>query len=52
MVRIVALFLVLGIVALVGFIISALHISGRENDDQQQLEYLWGLQDKSERENK
>lgn len=37
-------------VALVGFFYKAFQISGRENDDQQQLEYIWELQKQKEKE--
>lgn len=38
--------LAVAVVALVGFFYKAFQISGRENDDQQQLEYIWKLQEK------
>lgn len=43
--------IVVAVAALIGFFYKAFQISGRENDDQQQLEYLWELQTK-EKDNK
>lgn len=41
--------IVVAAVALVGFFYKAFQISGRENDDQQQLEYIWELQKQKEK---
>ena len=38
--------IVVAVAALVGFLYKAFQISGKENDDRQQLEYIWELQEK------
>lgn len=40
--------LVIGAIVLIGFFFKAFQISGRENDDQQQLEFIWELQKKEQ----
>lgn len=44
--KIVITCIVLIVAAIIWFIYRALQIAGRENDDQQQLEYIWKLQEK------
>ena len=40
--------LVIGAIVLIGSFFKAFQISGRENDDQQQLEFIWELQKKEQ----
>lgn len=44
--------IVVVVAALIWFIYRALQIAGKENDDQQQLEYIWELQDKKQKKEK
>ena len=44
--------IVVAVAALVSFLYKAFQISGRENDDQQQLEYIWELQEKKNQKRK
>lgn len=44
--------IVVAVAALVGFFYKAFQISGKENDDQQQLEFIWKLQDKKKQKEK
>lgn len=44
--------IVVAVVALVGFLYKAFQISGKENDDRQQLEYIWELQEKKKQKEK
>ena len=37
---------------LVGFLYKAFQITGKEKDDQQQLEYIWELQEKKKQKEK
>ena len=46
MMKILIALVVVGIGTLIGGLLSARRISGRENDDRQQLEYIWSLQEK------
>lgn len=43
--------IVVAVAALVGFLYKAFQISGKENDDQQ-LEYIWELQEKKNQKEK
>ena len=44
--------IVVAVAALVGFLYKAFQISGKENDDRQQLEYIWELQEQKKQKEK
>ena len=41
--------IVVAVAVVAGIIYPFLRMAGRENDDQQQLEYIWKLQDKKKK---
>ena len=44
--------IVVAVAVVAGIIYPFLWMAGRENDDQQQLEYIWKLQDKKKQKEK
>lgn len=44
--------IVVVVAAVTGIVYPFLRMAGRENDDQQQLEYIWKLQDKKKQKEK